>query len=168
MPKSRHRRKPKKKSHPSASINYPMWIVTGEKRITNHSLNLFHKVESEIAERRAAGRFCECGGIVDSVLARLTPGEMVLNDQQQSLVKAMAGPRIFEAAGVPGVQASNHFASGGVVSPADMAPIEIALAVNMSVGQQDATAISAFGMRTETGRRVVVNMIRTAQTNKEV
>ena len=54
----------------------------------------------------------------DTVLAYLKPGEMVLNQSQQSNIAGMAGSDVFQKAGVPGVSRSKpvpFFASGGVV-----------------------------------------------------
>jgi TP901 family phage tail tape measure protein len=54
----------------------------------------------------------------DTVLAYLAPGEMVLNEGQQSRIQAMAGRNIFAKAGVPGYANATpmpHFVSGGVV-----------------------------------------------------
>lgn len=58
----------------------------------------------------------------DSVLAYLTPGEIVLNKDQQERIRRMAGSKIFHHAGVPGVSLSRpvsipqRFANGGIVS----------------------------------------------------
>lgn len=54
----------------------------------------------------------------DTVLAYLKPGEMVLNQAQQSNIAGIAGSDVFQRAGVPGVSRSRpvpFFASGGVV-----------------------------------------------------
>ena len=54
----------------------------------------------------------------DTVLAYLAPGEMVLNEQQQSRIQGIAGRNVFARAGVPGYANATpmpHFASGGVV-----------------------------------------------------
>jgi len=54
----------------------------------------------------------------DTVLAYVKPGEMVLNEQQQSRIAAISGKDIFKKAGVPGAgtgSAVPFFASGGVV-----------------------------------------------------
>lgn len=73
----------------------------------------------------------------DTVLAYLKPGEMVLNEQQQSRIQGMAGRNIFAKAGVPGYANATpvpHFASGGVVS--DIVPQTTAYSYAGSNGQQ--------------------------------
>ena len=73
----------------------------------------------------------------DTVLAYLKPGEMVLNEQQQSRIQGMAGRNIFAKAGVPGYANATpvpHFASGGVVS--DIVPQTTAYSYAGGNGQQ--------------------------------
>lgn len=58
----------------------------------------------------------------DTVLAYVAPGEMLLNQEQQKRVAAMAGHDIFDRAGVPGASGGagiQRFAAGGV---ADFVP----------------------------------------------
>lgn len=70
----------------------------------------------KVAERQNAPRTANG----DTVLAYLKPGEMVLNELQQAKIQRMAGPNVFEYAGVPGPGKGSatpvpFFASGGVV-----------------------------------------------------
>jgi len=54
----------------------------------------------------------------DNVLAYLKPGEMVLNEHQQSAIAQRAGSSIFSDVGVPGASRGSivpYFASGGIV-----------------------------------------------------
>ena len=115
------------------------------------------------------------GGIVpgtdrgfDSVLALARPGEMFLTRQQQTAIMGMAGTGIFQAAGVPGEQASNTFAGGGIVSGEGPTIVIENLVVSVGMSRSGAAEIFAAGGSTAKGRQVVVNNIRTAQTNREM
>jgi len=89
-------------------------------RAQNMGLNQGHKIErlqpgiitaKQNAPRTAHG---------DTVLAYLSPGEMVLNERQQNTLRSMYGQDAFALAGVPGESSTRRrslprFASGGVV-----------------------------------------------------
>jgi hypothetical protein len=124
------------------------------------------------------------GGIVpgrdlgyDSVTAMLRPGELVLTAGQQSVVKALAGGNIFNAAGVPGsgqqIGNAQAFAGGGTVqrvSPRhDDATVVIEnLTIGFGMSNNDARQIFVTGGMTEDGKKVIVNRIKTAQVNREL
>lgn len=107
---------------------------------------------------------------VDSVLAYVRPGEMVLTQAHQDAVKAVAGSDVFARVGVPNapqstVNGAPAFASGGVVpmrGGVSDAPIEINLAVGLNVSKAEAGRIVALGASSGDGRRVVVNQVRRA------
>jgi hypothetical protein len=112
------------------------------------------------------------GGIVpginrgyDSVIARLTPGERVLNQTQQARIMGLAGSNIFERAGVPGVNASGRYATGGVVpaSGPDDQPLVINIDAQVVMGSGTAEGIFVRGASTESGRRVIINQVRATQ-----
>jgi hypothetical protein len=114
------------------------------------------------------------GGIVpgvnrgfDSVRALLTPGEIVLNRQQQSAIQSLAGPRIFQAAGVPGVNQSGRFAEGGIVSSFGQGGQTIVINELHMDAVVDAEGISIRGMSGENGRRVIIKQVRNSQINRE-
>jgi hypothetical protein len=109
------------------------------------------------------------GGTTLGGLALLHPGEKVLNMQQQSAVRAMAGPGVFERAGVPGVQHSRVFDNGGVMpAGGGMGPIEITLEANVVISEKMATGIYITGGKTAQGRAVTVNNVKIARTNREL
>ena len=107
---------------------------------------------------------------VDSVLAYVRPGEMVLTQAHQDAVKAVAGNDVFARVGVPNapqstVNGAPAFASGGVVpmrGSVSEAPIEINLAVGLNVSRAEAGRIVALGASSGDGRRVVINQVRRA------
>lgn len=107
---------------------------------------------------------------VDSVLAYVRPGEMVLTQAHQDAVKAVAGNDVFARVGVPNapqstVNGAPAFASGGVVpmrGGVSDAPIEINLAVGLNVSKAEAGRIVALGASSGDGRRVVINQVRRA------
>jgi hypothetical protein len=111
------------------------------------------------------------GGTTLGGLALLHPGEKVLNMQQQAAVRAMAGPGVFERAGVPGVQRSRVFDNGGTMGGGGQGgPTIVIDNFNMSllVGKEDQTRIFVGGGSTSQGRQVTVNNVRVARTNREL
>jgi hypothetical protein len=104
------------------------------------------------------------GGTTLGGLARLHPGEKVLNFQQQANVRAIAGANIFERAGVPGIQSSRVFDNGGTMPAGGDAPLVINLDVTVGV---DSEKIVVRGASTENGRRVIIKQVRNSQLNKE-
>lgn len=109
------------------------------------------------------------GGTARGGLALLHPGEKVLNLQQQSAIRTMAGPSVFERAGVPGVQHSRVFDGGGIMPMgAQMQPIEITLEAQVIIGKGDATKIVVVGGSTPQGRVVTVRNVKEARTNREL
>ncbi len=121
------------------------------------------------------------GGIVpginrgfDSVLARLSPGEMVLNQMQQALVMARAGNDVFRKAGVPGqgspTDTQQSFAIGGVAARGlgvgQDAPIIVDVVLAVGTDTQDQLFVSSA--RREAGRRSIVGAILTGVGNREL
>lgn len=112
------------------------------------------------------------GGITRGGLAVLHPAEMVLNLQQQTAIARMAGPGIFNAAGVPGVQNNRIFDSGGIMPSSGGPSIvidELTVVISrLGIGQSEATVIATAGMSSERGRQVTVNNVKVARTNREL
>jgi uncharacterized membrane protein YgcG len=150
-----------------------------ESRLTNQVRDLRNLFESQvvpavtssqrrsIAESRLIPEFAT-GGVVpgidrgyDSVLARLRPGEMVLNRQQQSAVRSALGYNVFAQAGVP-----NAAAGGFSVSSSSSEPMVIELNVNLGVSREQATSIVSAAASTTTGRRVIISQSRRGQGKK--
>lgn len=103
----------------------------------------------------------------DTVLAYLAPGEMVLNEGQQSRIQAMAGRNIFAKAGVPGYANATpmpHFASGGVVG--DIVPQTTSYAYAGAVGGASVQATFSDAQMVTLGR-IVANEVA-AQVGQEV
>lgn len=108
------------------------------------------------------------GGTTRGGLALLHPGEKVLNLQQQSAIRAMAGPNAFERAGVPNANQNRIFDVGGTMPSGGGIPIEINLEAQVVIGKGDATRIVITGASTPQGRAVTVNNIKVARTNREL
>ena len=108
------------------------------------------------------------GGTTFGGLALLHPGEKVLNLQQQAAVRAMAGPSVFERAGVPGISRNAVFDRGGTMGRGLDVPLEITLDAQIIIGKDDATKIVVTGGRTSSGRAVTVSNVRQAKTNREL
>jgi hypothetical protein len=162
-----------------------------ESRLTNQVRdlqNLFNtSVEPEIikqAERMRVGSRLTpefaTGGVVpgfnrgfDSVTARLTPGEMVLNQRQQFNVAAISGnPGIFQAAGVPSAGAfmpngSQAFAGGGVAQDGGDIVINFEN-VTLNVTEGEAERISIAGLTSNTGRRIQIDNVKQAKRDGQL
>ena len=165
-----------------------------ESRLTNQVRDLRNLFESQVvpaaagASRRGAisnnliPEFAT-GGIVpgldrgvDSVMAYVRPGEMVLTRGQQAAIQRTAGYDVFARVGVPDAPQSQvggapAFASGGIVPMRGIVPdepIQIDLAVNLAIGRQEAGQIVSIGAATGSGRRVVVNQVRKARLDREI
>jgi hypothetical protein len=115
------------------------------------------------------------GGIVpghdrgfDSVRALLRPGEMVLNQQQQATVRAMAGPNIFQSAGVPAINQTGIFVGGGVAQGSEPQPIEINFQAEVVIGKDDATRIVVVGADSPQGRAVTVKNVKNARKDRDI
>lgn len=113
------------------------------------------------------------GGInrgYDSVTARLTPGELVLNRAQQSAVMAQSSPSVFRNAGVPAMNTSGRYAEGGYVASGQQSGAVVIenLTVGFMVGKNDASRVFVAGGTTKNGRAVVVNNVKVARTNREL
>jgi TP901 family phage tail tape measure protein len=114
------------------------------------------------------------GGFHQGVgLALLHDREMILNLQQQRRVEAIAGPGVFQAAGVPNAHVANNgtpsFATGGTFTAPRGGDVIISeLTVELNVGTDFATSVFKAGGRTVDGRRVTVENLRIAHRNGEV
>lgn len=166
-----------------------------ESRLTNQVRdlrNLFEKEVLAIAPDQLKSRTSSSlnlipefatGGVVpgvdrgiDSVLAYVRPGEMVLTKSQQSAIQRTAGYDVFARVGVPDspqsqVAGQPAFASGGIVpmrggSSGDA--ISIDLTVDMRIGRDDATRMFVVGASSSDGRRVIVGNVKRARLDKEI
>jgi hypothetical protein len=109
------------------------------------------------------------GGTTRGGLVLLHPGEKILNRQQQSAVRAMAGPDVFERAGVPGPSRNRTFDIGGTMPSGGInQPIEITMQAQVIIGKSDATKIVVVGASTPQGRAVTVKNVNDARTNREL
>jgi hypothetical protein len=109
------------------------------------------------------------GGTTLGGLALLHPGEKVVNLQQQATMRAIAGPNIFERAGVPGVKNNAIFDTGGTFGRGlDPQPIEITLQAQVVIGKGDATRIVVVGANSPQGRAVTVKNVEEARRNREL
>ncbi len=95
----------------------------------------------------------------DSVLSLLRPREMVLTMEQQSHIARMAGPDIFTKAGVPGVQQSAAFATGGIV-PLTASREETSLSVSIYISEGDMSRVVVGGLKSSAGRSQVIKAVQ--------
>lgn len=111
---------------------------------------------------------------IDSVLARLSPGEMVLTTSHQAALQNIAGRNVFQAIGVPDAgqsvgDGSQAFARGGFVSAASRAfdtPPVINMTVQLVVSSDDATEILNAAASTDGGQQILVSAQRAARRNR--
>jgi hypothetical protein len=108
------------------------------------------------------------GGTARGGLALVHEGEKILNLQQQSAVRAMAGPDVFERAGVPGPQQSRVFDNGGTVSSGSMPIVIENLNVTVLAGKDDQTRVFVTGGNTPQGQAVIVKNINNARREKHL
>ena len=106
------------------------------------------------------------GGTTRGGLAFLHPGEKVVNLQQQATMRAMAGPNIFERAGVPGPSQNRIFDIGGTMSSGSMSDGPIVIE-ELTIAM-DAEGIVVRAMSGPRGRAVTVKNLKLAQLNREV
>jgi tape measure domain-containing protein len=99
---------------------------------------------------------------IDSVLALLRPGEVVLNRMQQAL---LGGADALRRAGVPG------FAQGGgaqtATSSDEPIQINITLVSQVALTEEEAGELIRQGVQTSTGRKALVKVTRRATLDKE-
>jgi hypothetical protein len=169
-----------------------------QSRLTNQVRDLRSLFESEVAPEitqqqrrkfvnsRLVPEFAS-GGVIpgidrgfDSVLMRGRPGEMVLNEQQQSSVARISGlPHIFQMAGVPsaGVQmadGSQAFQFGGSLRPSaggtggDIVVDFSGAVVELHLSEDSANRLFVRGGRSEAGRRVIVSQVKQAISDREL
>lgn len=112
---------------------------------------------------------------IDSVLARLSPGEMVLTTSHQAALQGIAGRNVFQAIGVPDAgqtmgDGSQAFARGGIFSAgfsrvADTPPV-INMTVQLVVSGDDATDILNAAASTDNGQQILINAQRAGRRNR--
>ena len=153
-----------------------------ESRLTNQVRDLRNILESQVIPAVASGQRrsstesrlipeFNMGGMVpgidkgyDSVLARVRPGEMILNRDQQKAIRQSLGYNVFAMAGVPNVAAGGFAAPGGnIMRGTDDGPLMIELNVGLGISDRDATRIVAAAGTTSNGRRVIVSSVRRGQ-----
>jgi hypothetical protein len=98
---------------------------------------------------------------------------MVLTTQQQSNIARVAGPSVFRAAGVPGVQRHARFAEGGIApsgsaqgEPATVVIEELVLVHGMS--QSGAEELFVRGGSSRRGQQLLVKSVKVARLNQEL
>lgn len=153
-----------------------------ESRLTNQVRDLRGILESQVIPAVASGQRrsstesrlipeFNMGGMVpgidkgyDSILARVRPGEMILNRDQQKSIRQSLGYNVFAMAGVPNVAAGGFAAPGGnLMRGTDDGPLMIELNVGLGISDRDATRIVAAAGTTSNGRRVIVSSVRRGQ-----
>jgi hypothetical protein len=139
-------------------------------------------LQAAAIDRRLIPQFA-IGGIVpgrdvgrDSVLSLLRPGEMVLTREHQAVIRALAGPDVFNRVGVPGagqqVGPAQAFQFGGVaqIQPASFAPAAPAtividtLVIGYGMSKSGAEEIFIAGGSGRNGENLVINHIQNART----
>lgn len=139
----------------------PPLILEQQRRRTTSSANA-------LAFSRQIPEFAT-GGISGGGLALLHNREMVLTQQHQRDIRAIAGSDVFNRVGVPGIQRDARFDNGGVFAGGGISqPIEINLEAQVVIGKGDATRIVIVGGNTPQGRAVTVNNVNIARTNREL
>jgi hypothetical protein len=108
------------------------------------------------------------GGTTLGGLAILHPGEKVLNLQQQSRMREIAGVNVFERAGVPGLNTTGRFDNGGTFSGSVSEPMVVEVAVHVGLGKNDTQQIFVSGGSSDRGRQVIVRGVKDARTNREM
>lgn len=119
-------------------------------------------------DRRLIPEFA-IGGTTRGGLAFLHDGEKVLNMAQQRRVIEQSNPSVFERAGVPGVKNPPVFDTGGTFGGGSLSqPMNIIFDAVVVISEKTATGIYVVGARSDTGRAITVNNVKTAQTNREL
>lgn len=111
---------------------------------------------------------------IDSVVARLSPGEMVLTTNHQAMLQAVAGRDIFQSIGVPDSgqavgDGSTAFARGGFVARASQvgsSPPVINMTVQLVVTPGEATNILNAAASTDDGQVILVNARKSATRSR--
>lgn len=105
--------------------------------------------------------------------ALLHDREMILNLRQQQRVQTIAGPDVFQRAGVPNAPTTQPagtpaFANGGTfrAPPAVQAPVFIIENVTLAIAEGDATGIVEMAVRTPDGQRHVYNAAKQARRDR--
>ena len=180
-----------------AQINTIKSKSVRESRLKNQTRdlrNLFEKevipVVEEQLKRLKEGTFggreikaeFALGGVVpgidrgfDEVLALMRPREMVLTLEQQAKIAALAGPNVFQIAGVPGAGAHptptanpvQAFATGGVAVPF-IAPlptggesvVQVTVVIHNGMSEGEAVAVVEKATRNSQGRGLVARAVK--------
>jgi tape measure domain-containing protein len=111
------------------------------------------------------------GGTTMGGLALVHAGEKIVNFQQQSAMRAIGGPDIFERAGVPGPSQNRNFDIGGTMGSGGGGgqPINITFGeVRFVISSKTAEGIYIAGARSDTGRAITVDNFKQARVNREV
>lgn len=111
---------------------------------------------------------------IDSVLARLSPGEMVLTTSHQAALQSIAGRNVFQSIGVPNAgesvgDGSTAFARGGFVGAASRlvdSPPTINMTVQLVVSGDEAVELLNAAASTDSGQQILVNARKMAQRNR--
>ena len=103
---------------------------------------------------------------VDSVFIKARPGEVILNQAQQTRLSTIAGAGIFQRLGLPSSQMGSSFQGGGFVNSGAGGPDITIQLVLESEGEQLGTLI-AKGLKTSTGSRATVRVMDSARRNGE-
>jgi hypothetical protein len=127
----------------------------------------FSAIDSRLVPQFASG------GVVpgqdrgfDSVRAVLRPGEMVLNMQQQASIRAIAGAGIFDRAGVPGINRSGRFDTGGIAPWNSNSSGQGTVVIDRLFINVDAEGIAIAGMSGPGGEQIVINHIENVRLRK--
>jgi hypothetical protein len=108
------------------------------------------------------------GGTTRGGLAVLHPGEKIVNLQQQATMRAIAGPNIFERAGVPGPSANRNFDIGGTMPVGQGGQADQPIVIEQLVIAYDGERAAIKAMSGAKGRQVIINQVRDARTDKEL
>jgi hypothetical protein len=108
----------------------------------------------------------------DSVPAMLRPGEVVLNRVQQNRVMQMAGPGVFDRAGVPrapiytgGAQAMQ--VGGYAQQSGSGQPTPVEFYIDFQVTEKGAQAIVRQGLNGREGQHLILSKVQRAKRNRE-
>ncbi|MBL8167625.1 MAG: phage tail tape measure protein [Acidobacteria bacterium] len=180
-----------------AQINTIKSKSVRESRLKNQTRdlrNLFEKevipVVEEQLKRLKEGTFggreikaeFALGGVVpgidrgfDEVLALMRPREMVLTLEQQAKIAALAGPNVFQIAGVPGAGAHptptanpvQAFATGGIAAPfitplptGGESVVQVNVFIHNGMSEDEAVAVVEKATRNSQGRGLMARAVK--------
>lgn len=99
----------------------------------------------------------------DVIPAMLARGEMVLNPNQQRRVIAAAGADVFKPAGIPGYAGGVAVTAPSQVMMGPEQPINIMVSI-----EQDAQGMFQVAATSDTGRKVLVNVVNDGFANNQI